>query len=101
VNYTLVVRNAGPAIADAAIVALEMPAGMQLLGASTAYTASGQTLYFSVGSIDVGSQFGIQVAARITATGPATLTSSGKASSASYDPKDKDNASATIVKIRK
>ena len=94
--YTIFVTNLGPGTVSGVVVTNILPSGFSLISASPAYTLSGNTLSFSVGSLNNLQAAKLNVNVKPTNAGSYTF-SANVSSSSNTDPNSANNTNGFSV----
>jgi uncharacterized repeat protein (TIGR01451 family) len=102
VTYTFGVVNGGVGAAGSVVVADQLPAGLQLVSASsTRGSCSGSTtVSCSLGTMASGASATVTIQARVTAGGGTSIVNSAVVSSANHDPASGNNTASVTVTVK-
>jgi uncharacterized repeat protein (TIGR01451 family) len=96
--YSMFVTNLGPGTVSSVVVTNILPSGFSLIGATPAYTLTGNTLTFNLGSLTNLAVQKLTVSAKPTSAGSYTISSS-VSSTSNTDPNTANNSANFSVNV--
>jgi uncharacterized repeat protein (TIGR01451 family) len=96
--YSMFVTNLGPGTVASVVVTNILPSGFSLIGATPAYTLTGNTLTFNLGSLTNLAVQKLTVSAKPSSAGSYTVSSS-VSSTSNTDPNTANNVSGFSVNV--
>jgi len=97
--YSMFVTNLGPGTVSSVVVTNILPSGFSLIGASPAYTLTGNTLTFNLGSLTNLAVEKLTVSAKPASAGSYSFSSS-VSSTSNTDPNSANNSASFSVNVR-